>query len=245
MAKKYYVPGVYAESIDPAQEAIQAASTAVGFLQGVFRKGPVNKAMGPFLSLPEVEKVFGGPEQTYKLWYHIRAFFKNGGQELFLNRIAHYTDITNAATRTGTVAARTLSTADSGATSAIADGTTVAPWDLEPGQTLLIDTDNVGIETVTFDAAAAARECATAENYNLVGNETLTVKIDRGSVQTVTILAGDIAVGGAATAEEVAVWLNRELVGCSVTTTTADTTQVRLIPQSTITDHASITTIIN
>lgn len=223
MAKSYYVPGTYAEEVNPAEQSILAASTATGFMQGVFRKGPVNKALGPFRSLPEVESVFGGPEQTYKLWYNIRGFFKNGGQELYLNRIAHYTDITNAATRVGVVAWRMLSTADSGATSAIADGTTVATWNLDPGQTLLIDINNNGIETVTFDAAAAALECATAENYNLSGNETLLVKIDGGPVQTATILAGDIAIGGAATAEEVAVWLNRDLTGCSVTTTTADT----------------------
>lgn len=221
MAKRYFRPGTFAEEIDRTDAAIQAASTAVGAAMGVTRKGPVNAVMGPLYSLDEWENIYGGPESTYKQWYQVRAFFENGGQQLYYNRIAHYSSLT-VPTRTGTVSSRSFNTADGGATAAFYDATLqVAPFDLEPGWTIVIDTDNNGAETVTFDAAAATVTCGNAETYNFTGGgQTLTVEIDGGATQTVTFQVGDFVAPAAATAEEVVIAMNAALVGCNCTGTT-------------------------
>jgi phage tail sheath protein FI len=221
MTKQYYAPGVYAEEVDENDTVVRPASTSVGLMFGVTRKGPVNKVMGPFYDLPQWEQVYGGAEQTYKQWYNVRGFFKNGGVKLYYNRLAHYTNITSPATRTGTVASRTIQTAEGVATAGYVDGTSkVAPYILANGDTLVVDVDNGGAATATFNGAAATLTSGNSETYNLSGSETLTAKINRGNVQTVTFQAGDFAVAGAATAEEVAAAMNNGLTGCSVAGTT-------------------------
>lgn len=63
--------------------------------------------------------------------------------------------------------------------------------------------------------AKAALTASLPENYNLSGGETLTVKVDRGAAQTVNFVGGDFAVGGAATAAEVATRIATDLAGAS------------------------------
>ncbi len=71
------------------------------------------------------------------------------------------------------------------------------------------------------DGNTASIECATTETYNLSGTETLTIVVDgkTANVQTVTFQAGDFAVLGSATAEEVVARINLELAGASASVT--------------------------
>ncbi len=63
-------------------------------------------------------------------------------------------------------------------------------------------------------SAQAAETSGNAETYNLSGGETLTVKVDgEDTAQTVNFVGGDFAVGGAATAAEVAARIDSDLTG--------------------------------
>lgn len=91
---------------------------------------------------------------------------------------------------------------------------------LRGGSSLAVGDVNVDEDTAY---AAASLECATAENYNLSGQPTLTVAIDGGSVQTVQFQDSDFSTPSAATAEEVTTAMSAALTGCSVTDTSGNT----------------------
>jgi len=96
------------------------------------------------------------------------------------------------------------------ATSATVTSTNAATYNMAPGDTLVIDTDNGGNETCTWDAASATVTDTTS--YPCADQDGLTevVTIDGGSPQTVTFS------GATTTAVGVAAQLNTGLVGCSV-----------------------------
>ena len=134
------------------------------------------------------------------------------------------TTIANAlATAINALAAGTTA---SNASHAVDVGTVAGPWSLAPADTLKIAIDaNVpsSLTTVTFNATAAARECASAETYVLSDGQNLTVAIDGGAPQTVTFHTGNFVSIGAATAEEVAAVINASIIGGSSTATSSGT----------------------
>jgi hypothetical protein len=103
-------------------------------------------------------------------------------------------------------------------------GTLPGPWNLAPGDTLVGAVDRAADQTATFTASGAARENAPAETYHIDNLWTLLVKVDGGAVQTIVFTAAtDFVDHAAATAEEVAAAINRQIVGASATATTAGT----------------------
>ena len=142
---------------------------------------------------------------------------------LLTTRIAHFTDVTNASTGTATAGTLMLTTDALSASSGSLIGTNLAPFNLTAGDDLDIDVDGGGAATATFSAAAAALECATAETYALVNNQTLLVAFDGGSVQTVTFTTAQFVDIANATAEEVALSVSGQITGGQVTVTTAGT----------------------
>jgi phage tail sheath protein FI len=92
---QYLSPGVYIEEISGAQP-IEGVSTSVTGFVGVTQKGPLDK-LGPVLvtSFPEFERIFGSyftPGFTgtgYNFLPHaVAGFFNNGGQLLYIKRVA-------------------------------------------------------------------------------------------------------------------------------------------------------------
>lgn len=107
-------------------------------------------------------------------------------------------------------------------------GTVVGPWDLEPGDTLLVsvDADVPGSpDTATFTGTAAARESTNTEStpFNLDNGFILNVKIDGGPVQAITFVTANFANIDTATAEEVAAVINAQLVGGRATASSSGT----------------------
>lgn len=92
---EYLSPGVYIEEISGAQP-IEGVSTSVTGFVGVTQKGPLDK-LGPVLvtSFPEFERTFGSyfspgftnPGYNY-LPHAVAGFFNNGGQLLYIKRVA-------------------------------------------------------------------------------------------------------------------------------------------------------------
>jgi phage tail sheath protein FI len=92
---EYLSPGVYVEEITGAQPIEGVSTSTTGFV-GVTQKGPLD-GLGPVLvtSYPEFERTFGGyfnPGFTGAgfnfLPHAVAGFFNNGGQRLYIKRVA-------------------------------------------------------------------------------------------------------------------------------------------------------------
>ena len=93
-------PGVqYTEKEWDSSSAIQGGATDTCAVTIIAQKGPINK---PTLvtSLDQAIDLFGSYIAKANGMYSIRGFFKNGGRSLYVNRVCHYTDITNKDTCT-------------------------------------------------------------------------------------------------------------------------------------------------
>jgi phage tail sheath protein FI len=94
---EYLAPGVYVEEIEIGAKPIEGVSTSTVGMVGMAEKGPLNK---PTLvtSFADFERIFGGflPENPWGnacfLAYAAAGFFRNGGQRLYVCRIAHTGD---------------------------------------------------------------------------------------------------------------------------------------------------------
>lgn len=204
----------------PSIRSFPALASAVAGFEGVATMGPI---ADPQLvtSYAEYEKVFGSFINGRQLALAVRAFFLNGGQQAYINRIVHYTNYLNPATKTSAKGSVTLQTAGSAATSAEVTGSTVETFDLEPADTLIGDVEGVGNQTATFNAVAGAEECANAETYAISDGDTLLIKINGESTAQTITLSG--LTGGAATAEEVAQSINAQIYGAKAIVSTAGT----------------------
>ncbi len=92
----YLSPGVYTRETDFSYYVKQISTSACGMI-GIAEKGPINK---PVLvtSWEQFVRRFGSYIADGYLAYAARAFFDNGGQVLYVNRVAHYTDPADKAT---------------------------------------------------------------------------------------------------------------------------------------------------
>ncbi len=194
----------------PRLRTIPAVPTAVAAMAIVTEKGPVRIAT-LITAFGEFVDTFGTHITPTKSAAIVENFFKNGGQQLWVTRVVHYTDITNNLTNISAKAAVTIDT-DIGVTQGTVLGTIVGPYDLEPADTLEMLVDGAGPTTATFTATAALRTSG-AETYALSNGEILTVSIDGGPVQTITFLTGEFVAIGAATALEVAAVINAKITG--------------------------------
>ncbi len=84
----YLSPGVYTRETDFSFYIKQISTAACGMI-GIAEKGPINK---PTLvtSWEQFVRKFGSYINDGYLAYAARAFFDNGGQVLYVNRVAHY-----------------------------------------------------------------------------------------------------------------------------------------------------------
>jgi len=86
----YLSPGVYTKETDFSFYVKQISTSACGMI-GIAEKGPINKAT-LVTSWEQFVRKFGSYIADGYLAYAARAFFDNGGQVLYVNRVAHYTD---------------------------------------------------------------------------------------------------------------------------------------------------------
>lgn len=187
---------------------------------GVFERGPIGNDEGAgelVFDFTDFQRVYGGYTTDGNAPLVARAYFNNGGTRMRPVRIVHFSDATDASSRTSTKAARTLQTEALAASQGAVVASIAEPYVLANGDTLSFSVDGGGSDVATFNAAAATRTAGTTGTYNLAsGGETLTVAIDGGSVQTVTFQTSMFATPAAATATEVAAAMNGQLTGCSV-----------------------------
>lgn len=95
---EYLAPGVYVEEVSLRPSQIQPASTSVAAIVGPTRTGPIRGVPQLLTSYTDYQNTFGDALDlafadigavTNHTAYAARAFFDNGGQLLYLARIAN------------------------------------------------------------------------------------------------------------------------------------------------------------
>ena len=203
---------VVVQEESPAVRGIPSLATAVLGLAGITQKGPTDQQVLAN-GYDEWERVFGGHIAASYSSLAVKMFFEQGGTELHFVRVVHHTTSSDPTTKTSTAATLALATDNVAATAASVTGSNTGPWNLEPGDTLIVSVDAdvpASPDTVTFTATAAARETTntSATPFALADADVLTVKIDGGSVQSITFLTANFADITNATAPEVVAVLN-------------------------------------
>jgi hypothetical protein len=200
------------EEEPPALQSIRGLPTAVGMSVGITQKGPIGVAT-LVTSYAQWRRIFGSEVSGGISAAAVQGFFQNGGQRLYFTRTVHYSDIGVAASKTSAKGTLNLQTAAAAPSAGGVLAGNVGPYNLEPGDTLVITIDGGAPATATFTATRAQRAAANAAPYALSNGLTITVKIDGGVVQTIAFLTAEFVSIGAATAAEVAAVINAKLAG--------------------------------
>lgn len=194
---------------EPQIPSIPTLPSAVLLLEGVCERGPIND---PTLvtSFEEFVSIFGGFTTDADAAVAAYGFFYNGGQQCWVNRIVHYTDLTDVDAHAAVKATKELLNDGAASAASVGPGSLSEPFALDPGQHIDIDVGS-GPVVCTFDAAAATlTDTATYAISALSGGETMGITIagaNGGAEQTVT------AAGGETTAVEIANLFNTQCTG--------------------------------
>ncbi len=94
----YLSPGIYTKDSDFSFYVKQISTSTVAMV-GITEKGPINQAT-LVTSWEQFVTKFGSYINDGYLAYAAKAFFDNGGQRLYVVRVARYENITNKTTLT-------------------------------------------------------------------------------------------------------------------------------------------------
>lgn len=203
---------VIVQEEQPGLRVIQNVATGILSALGITAKGPVGVST-LITSWEMFVLVFGADIASGIAASAIRGFFAGGGQRLYFTRVVHYSDITNANSKTSVAGALTLQSAASAPSAGRVLGSIVGPYALAHGDTLVVDRETGGTSTATISAVRATVSAGGAGPYTLANAQALTVKINGGSAQTITFTTGAFVDITAATAVEVAAVINAALQG--------------------------------
>jgi hypothetical protein len=91
----YQTPGVYVEEVELGPKPIEGVSTSIAAVVGVTQRGRVQGLPQKVTSYAQFARSYGGflPEipggpTTNDLAYAVQGFFQNGGQQLYIQRVA-------------------------------------------------------------------------------------------------------------------------------------------------------------
>ena len=204
------------QEVPPAGRAVPAFNTCVVAFEGITEKGPINTPT-LVMGFSDFKRTFGGYIANSDLAACVEGFFATGGVICYVNRVVHYTDITDATTATSDRASADLS-ASIVATAASNTSGNAGPYALSNGQTLVVVIDSNSSVTGTVSATAAALTTDNSGTIVLADAETLTVAIDTDVVKSSTIVfhSNNFVDIGAATQAEIAAVIASQITGASV-----------------------------
>lgn len=209
------------EEEEPQAPRLSAITRIILMMLAVTEMGPTDGSVLKVSDQPDFERKFGGWTIAGKDGRAaIAGFFDEGGSEAYVGRVVHTSVQGDPTTKISAKGQLTLTTPSGGAVAGRVTSSIAAPYDMEPGQTIIVDRDALGTATATFNATAGTRLAANTGPYVMTNGMTLTVSIDGGGVQTIQFLTAEFAAIGAATATEVAAVLAAKLVGASATVDT-------------------------
>ena len=205
---QFISPGVYSQVRDFSAYAPQLSASITGIV-GTATKGPTDQAI-LISSEGQLIDVFGTPRGTGSvLDYGMFAAseYLKAGNQLFFVRVGG-TDLD-----TGKVQ---LDDAGSSPTAGQTDSANGQPFDLDVGDTIVIDVDTGGDATATFTATSPAVTGSNTETFDFdTSTRTLTIEVN-GVQQIITIAPGELSTPATASAAEIAALLNTKLTGVSV-----------------------------
>lgn len=211
----------------PVVRRIDTGAVLALGVTGIAERGPVDE---PVLanSFAEYKKKCGGyTTNDVDCTAAVQGFFDNGGTLLWFNRVVHHTTPGDPTTKTSAASTLNLLTAAAAPSAGSVTGSISGPYDLEPGDTIVVSIDAGADATVTITATSPARVSA-AEPFALSNNQTLQIAVNGGGTFTKTFLTAEFVAIGAATAEEVVASLNAffaaNTLGCTATATGGGTT---------------------
>jgi hypothetical protein len=207
--------------VPPQNPAITGTSLSDCAMEAVCKRGPMPGSVGNFankLTAPtlvtgfgQFAKIFGGFSSNSEGALAAQMFFDNGGINLWVSRAVHYTTPTNPNSQTATTGEVVLKTAVLTAQPAVMKSLIAGPYNLSPGQTLLISLDGGAPSTTTFSATAAVDTGSNTQPFALTNGDTFVLSIDGEPNVTVTFLTSEFVSIGAATAAEVIAVINAAL----------------------------------
>src|SRR6185436_17664754 len=114
---------------EPRVRTIAGVATAILGAVGVCEKGPVGEAT-LVNSFEEYTRIFGGYTTNGFMAQAMSGFFENGGTTAYVTRTVHYTDPTDATTKTSAQGTVDLLTSAASPTGGTVLGSVVGPYDL-------------------------------------------------------------------------------------------------------------------
>jgi len=170
------------------QQNVTGVDTSRAAAVGLTERGPIGTRTTVF-SAEEYRKYFGGyiDNDDSDLSVAVDSFFDNGGTALDVVRTCHYTDISDPDSYTAVIGTLDLETYTSGTpTSGSETSSGTEPFELAPADTLLIDVDAGGVQTITFNATAGYVDSSDTFPVGDQVGLTLNLSVDGGSTFTVT-----------------------------------------------------------
>jgi len=141
-------PGVYIEEVPSAVRTITGVATSITAFVGSAPRGPVDDAT-TINSFGDYERIFGGLSLSSSMSFAVRDFYRNGGSQAIIVRLARLADIEADANKRATAATITLPANGSPPGSALVlEAASVGQWGAQ--LSALVDHD-------TKDKAQAAK----------------------------------------------------------------------------------------
>ena len=207
MAGELLSSKIVVQEEEPRIPALPVIQTAVLGALGKAARGPLNTPT-QVTSYEEFARTFGEFVAGFELPLAVRSFFIQGGRTAYVVRAG-----------SGGTAASRIATAGTDSQGTVLSSI-VGPYNLEPGDTIVVSVNGGGSVTATFNATAGSVTSSNTAPFALANNDTLTVRVDGGGVQTVTFLTSEFGNIAAATAAEVAAVINAKLNGAKATVST-------------------------
>lgn len=210
----YLSPGVYTKETDFSFYTKQL-STSVAAMIGIAEKGPINQAR-LVTSWEQFVDTFGSYIANGFLAYAAKAFFDNGGQQLYVVRVAHYANITDAGTLAAAKATITLAGRDGAKASLTtgASGTDEITWTAKEGgvngnsiTVALIESGNSTPLSVSVSGSDIVVNLATDETgaaTSTVAEVIAAVEASEDADALVDVASGDSGVVSAAAEDSLA-----------------------------------------
>lgn len=175
----------------PGMPSINTLATAVVLAVGTTERGPFGARL--CTGWEDYVNLYGGFTADATLPLAVWGFFNNGGSFIWICRTVHYTDINDQSTATSDIGSRTIQNSGAAASAASVTGTAHAPFVLEDGMHIDIDT-GAGTVVSTFHMTAASILSTGTYPMAPSGGESIGITImgARGTTeQTVTLQSGD------------------------------------------------------
>lgn len=178
--------------------------TVVGAV-GVSERGPLERTT--ITSWEEYQQIYGGLTANSDLALFVYLAYQEAGKKANLQmeivRTVHFGTPGDPTTKTSEAATLTLATPSVAASAGAVLASNVGPYDLSPGDTLVISIDGGGSATATFSATAASRTSGSTGNVALSNNDTLQLSINGGTTLTKSFLSSEFSNIGTATPSEI------------------------------------------